>query len=155
LVIAVVLSVIYLAVQLSDNSRLLRSQSHYNTLEVSQRALEIVIASDTLAGLLEQCDADPWSVPGAIWTRCVNYVFMQVNPWEYTYHQDLEGSTPHSLWVGVGGYFSNEARSNASWARFWRDTAEAFGEPFRSYLDERLRQNPAFAHPSRASADGD
>ena len=31
---AVVVSVIYLALQISDNNRLLRSQSHYNALEV-------------------------------------------------------------------------------------------------------------------------
>ena len=34
--IAVVLSVVYLALQVSDNNRLLRSQAHYNALELAQ-----------------------------------------------------------------------------------------------------------------------
>ena len=40
--IAVVLSVAYLALQVSDNNRLLRSQAHYNALELTQRPLEIM-----------------------------------------------------------------------------------------------------------------
>ena len=34
--VAVVMSVIYLAVQISDNNRLLRSQAHFNALELTQ-----------------------------------------------------------------------------------------------------------------------
>jgi hypothetical protein len=33
--VAVLISVIYLALQIADNNRLLRSQSHYNALEAA------------------------------------------------------------------------------------------------------------------------
>jgi len=54
--LAVVVSVIYLALQIADNNRLLRSQSHYNALEVMQRPFEVMLESDTLADLLHECD---------------------------------------------------------------------------------------------------
>jgi len=145
--IAVIVSVIYLAIQLSDNNRLLRSQSHYNALEVLQRSFEVMLESDSLADALDQCGSQPYEVEASIWSRCANYYFMQANGWEYTYYQNMDGSIPPELWVGVDGYSDNEARTNIGWARFWEEFALGFGEPFRSYLDERMKENPAYRMP--------
>ena len=142
--IAVVLSVIYLAVQISDNNRLLRSQAHFNALEVSSRPFEFLIESETLSGLLQRCSANPYEIDEANWSRCSMYYFMQVNGWEYTYYQNLDDAVPPELWVGADGYFSNEARTNAAWVRFWEETAIGFGNPFRSYIEDRIQENPAY-----------
>ena len=145
--IAIIVSVIYLAIQLSDNNRLLRSQSHYNALEVLQRPFEVMLESDSLAEVLDQCGDQPYDVGDSHWSRCANYYFMQANGWEYTYYQNLDDAVPPELWIGVDGYMENEARTNTGWARFWEETALGFGEPFRSYIDERIRENPAYRSP--------
>jgi hypothetical protein len=74
----------------------------------------------------------------------VTYYFMQANGWEYTYYQHLEDAIPPELWVGVDGYMGGLARTNSGWVRFWDETSHAFGEPFRTYIDQRIRQNPAY-----------
>ncbi|MFK8043596.1 hypothetical protein [Congregibacter sp.] len=142
---AVVVSVIYLALQISDNNRLLRSQSHYNALEVLQGPFEVMLENADLAELLQQCSEDPESVSELAWSRCTNYIFMQANGWEYTYYQNADNAVPKSLWVGVDGYFSNEARTKASWVRFWFETEQGFGEPFRTYLQNHILDNPAYS----------
>ena len=95
--IAVVVSVIYLAVQITDNTRMLRSQSHYNALEVLQRPFELLLESDSLAPTLHECDTQPNEVEASRWSRCVTYYFMQANGWEYTYYQHLENAIPPEL----------------------------------------------------------
>ena len=145
---AVLISVIYLALQISDNNRLLHSQSHYNALEVLQRPFEIMLQSDSLANTLYQCDINPYEISDSLWSQCVNYYFMQVNGWEYTYYQHLDKSVPSSLWAGVEGYFENEVRTKAGYVRFWEETALGFGEPFRSYIDERIRRNASYPKSS-------
>ena len=45
---AVVLSVAYLALQVSDNNRLLRSQAHFNALSLGQRPLEMMVENENL-----------------------------------------------------------------------------------------------------------
>jgi hypothetical protein len=142
--VAVVVSVGYLALQISDNNRLLRSQSHYNALEAAQLPFEMKLTSDTLAAEMHQCDKDPFDVPDATWERCSIYYFMQANGWEYTYLQHQDESVPTSLWIGLDGYMESQAMSNPGWVRFWEETALGFGEPFRSYIDERVRMNPAY-----------
>lgn len=150
---AVLVSVIYLGLQISDNTRLLRSQSHYNALEVLQRPFEVMLESDSLIDALEECRADPFAVPARVWSRCVNYYFMQANGWEYTYYQELEDALPPELWPGVDGYFSNESETNPGWARFWEETSLGFGEPFRSRIEERIRRNPGYRKASPPSTD--
>ncbi|GAB5412576.1 MAG: hypothetical protein Cons2KO_01790 [Congregibacter sp.] len=142
--VAVVLSVVYLALQIADNNRLLRSQSHFNALEAAQRPFELQLTSDNLAGEMHQCAREPFEVADAVWERCSVYYFMQANGWEYTYLQHQDDAVPHSLWIGLDGYMEAQAITNPGWVRFWEDTALGFGEPFRSYIDERVRKNPAY-----------
>ena len=140
--IAVIISVIYLGMQISDNTRLLRSQSHYNALEVLQRPFELMLESESLAAALNRCDEHPYQVPAEVWSRCVNYYFMQANGWEYTYLQEQEQALPPGLWIGVDGYMGGQARTNPGWVRFWEETSHSFGEPFREYIDQNIRKNP-------------
>lgn len=141
---AVLVSVIYLALQISDNTRMLRSQAHYNVIEMAHRPLELLLESDSLAGILNQCDRNPYQVLDSQWTRCHSYYFMHANSWEYLYYQNLEESIPRAFWVGSDSFFGNEVQTKAGWVKFWEETAIAFGEPFRTYLDDRIRKNPFY-----------
>ena len=42
-VVAVVVSVLYLGLQIRDNTKVLRSQAHYNALSLAQRPMEMMI----------------------------------------------------------------------------------------------------------------
>jgi hypothetical protein len=144
---AVVISVIYLALQISDNNRLLRSQSHYNALDVMQRPLEAMMGNEPLAGAIYQCDREPYEVHKSVWAQCFSYYFMLVNGWEYTYYQNLDGTVSPEWYEGVEGYFTAEAESKAGYVRFWKENARGFGEPFRSYVEEHIQINPAMHLP--------
>lgn len=89
--VAVVVSVIYLGKQIADNTKLLRSQSHFNAISLGQRPLELLMENESLAGEVIQCNANPGGVAAATWERCRNYYFMQFNAWEYMYYQNVVG----------------------------------------------------------------
>lgn len=132
--IAVVLSVAYLALQVSDNNRLLRSQAHYNGLVLTQRPLEIMIDNESLAGVLANCDQNPESVDRTSWYRCSGYYLMQFNGWEYLYYQHEDGSIPAELWNGADASFKHRVATRPGYRRFWSELQLAFDEPFRSYV---------------------
>lgn len=147
--LAVVISVIYLALQISDNNRLLRSQSHYNTLDITQRPFEVMMGSDSLSDAIYKCNHEPYQVDESTWPQCSNYYMMLFNGIEYNYYQNLAGTVPPEFWEGGNGYFTAEAQSNAGYARFWSETDHAFAEPFHSYVEERIKSNPAMHRPSK------
>jgi hypothetical protein len=58
-VIAVVVSVLYLGLQIRDNTKVLRSQAHYNALSLAQRPMEMMIENESLASVVNRSYADP------------------------------------------------------------------------------------------------
>ena len=135
---AVVLSVVYLALQVSDNNRLLRSQAHYNALELGQRPFELMLENESLAGIMIECESDPESVDRTTWQRCAHYYFLQLNSWEYFYYQHNDESIPPQLWRGADAYFKDQVRTNQGYAKFWSRYQIAFDEPFRSYVNQEF-----------------
>jgi hypothetical protein len=131
--VAVIVSVIYLGRQINNNTKLLRSQAHYNALSLAQKPLEMMVENESLAGAVTECDANPNGVAATTWARCANYYFMQFNSWEY----------PQQLWVGADAYFKTLVQTKPGYVRFWNEMETAFDEPFRSYATQEFRRRAA------------
>jgi hypothetical protein len=140
--IAVIVSVIYLGLQISANTKLLRSQAHFNALSLGQRPLELMVENESLAGVVTECDSKPDDVPAAAWMRCLNYYLMQFNAWEYFYYQNLDDSIPKELWVGADSYFKSLVKTKPGYQRSWRELQTTFDEPFRSYVTDEFGPSP-------------
>jgi len=138
---AVVVSVIYLAEQIGDNTRLLRSQSHFNAISLGQRPLELLVDNESLAGEVIQCDANPDSVAAVTWERCRYFYLMEFNSWEYFYYQNIDGSIPPQLWLGADGYFKTLINTRPGYVRFWSEMQAGFAEPFKSYAARQMPQS--------------
>ena len=54
--VGVLISLLYLGIQVADNNKFLRSQAHYNALELNINPMVAVISDDELAELLVSCD---------------------------------------------------------------------------------------------------
>jgi hypothetical protein len=139
--LAVVVSVTYLGKQISDNTKALRSQSHFNAISLGQRPLEILLENESLAGEVIQCNASPQSVAAATWERCRNFYFMQFNAWEYMYYQNSDGSIPPQLWSGADEFFRSITKTAPGYVRFWSEMHGGFAEPFKSYAARQIPQS--------------
>ena len=142
--VAVLVSVIYLALQIADNNRILKSQSHYNALALMQRPVELMLESESLSNVMYDCDRAPYEVEESVWPRCSHYYFTAANGWEYIYYQNLDEAVPRELWVGSNDYWANQAATVPGWVRFWEEVSLGFGEPFRSHLQASIQQNPSY-----------
>ena len=142
-VVAVVLSVIYLGLQIRDNTKVLRSQAHYNALSLAQRPMEMMIENDGLATVVNRGYATPEALGADDWARFGNYAFIGFNAWEYLYYQNRDGSIPKELWVGADAYFKGLVETKPGLTRFWAEFHESFDEPFRSYVAAEFAKAPS------------
>jgi len=142
-VIAVVLSVLYLGLQIRDNTKVLRSQAHYNALSLAQRPMEMMIENDGLATIVNTGYKTPDALSADDWARFGNYVFIGFNAWEYLYYQNGDRSIPRELWVGADAYFKGLVATNPGLTRFWSEFQASFDEPFRSYVAEEFAKAAA------------
>ena len=133
--IAIIISLAYLAIQVSDSNRLLRSQAHYNAMMLSQAPGTMMVQSPELSDLVEQCQMGKEPLSSSVLARCNQYTLMELNGWEYLYYQHLDSSIPPQLWLGADAYYRNEIQNKVGYAKFWKDYHIAYAEPFHSYVD--------------------
>lgn len=134
--LAVVVSVIYLAMEISDNTSELQSQGHFHALSLAQRPLELLIADRELADIVEAGYTAPEQLSATDWHRFSMYQIMAFNAWEYLYYANRSGSIPKNLWAGADAYYRELIRKKPALQRFWSDYEHSFDEPFNSYVDE-------------------
>jgi hypothetical protein len=131
-------AVIFLAVQITENTKALRSQAHFNGLSLGQRSLELLIEHDSLDRAVSTCAAAADAVSADNWNKCLNYYLMSFNAFEYWYYQHADGSLPDYLWTGADTWWKSQIETNPAIRRFWEESKEFFDDPFRSYISRQF-----------------
>lgn len=133
--VAVVISVVYLAMQISDNTSELQSQGHFHALSLAQRPLELLIADPELAEIIETGYSAPRQLSPSDWHRFAMYQTMAFNAWEFLYYANRSGSIPVNLWVGADAYYRELIRTKPALRQFWAEYEHIFDEPFHLYVE--------------------
>jgi len=97
--IGVLSSLIYLGLQIHNNTRELRSQGYYNAMALVQRPMEILVESESLARLINEGYASAETLSGHDWERFAYWNFLLFNGWEYLFYQARESAIPANLWL--------------------------------------------------------
>lgn len=74
--VGVLISLLYLGIQVADNNKFLRSQAHYNALELNINPMVAVISDDELAELLVSCDRGIANLTEGQIRQCDFYYFV-------------------------------------------------------------------------------
>ena len=133
--LAVVITVIYLTIQIQGNTMALENQGHYNALSVAQAPIVMVVDNSDLARIVEKGYINPDSLASIDQLRFYDHQFLSFNGWEYLYYANQSESIPKSLWIGADGYFSELINTKPGLIKFWALYKHAFAEPFKSYVE--------------------
>ena len=139
--IAVVITVIYLTIQIKDNTRALKSQGHYNALSIAQSPIVMTVNDHELAAIVQKGYIIPDSLGSVERMRFYDYLFLSFNGWEYLYYANDSESIPSSLWTGADAYYGGLIKTNPGIKTFWQEYKHAFAEPFLSYVEQHLEKN--------------
>ena len=120
--------------QMRDNTKVLQSHSHYNSLRLSNRSQEMLIESDTLSRIVTTGYATPAALNDSDWARFAAFVLLIVDSWEYMYYEHRDGAIPQPLWVGADAYFKRLVQTKPGLVRFWAELGMSYDEPFHSYV---------------------
>src|SRR5438105_3229686 len=140
--VAVIVSVIYLGRQINDNTKLLRSQAHYNALSLAQKPLEMMVENESLAGAVTECDANPERRSRRDVGALRQLLFHAVQLLGVHVLSEPRPLNPQQLWVGADTYFKTLVQTKPGYVRFWNEMETAFDEPFRSYATQEFRRRP-------------
>lgn len=117
--VAVVITVIYLTIQIQDNTRALENRGHYNALSIGQAPIFMMVDNSDLARIVEKGYINPDSLVSVDQLRFYDHQFLSFNGWEYLYYANQSESIPKSLWIGADGYFSELIYTKPGLIKFW------------------------------------
>ena len=146
--LGVIASVIYLGVQISGSTKALKSQTHYNALELAQRSIEMLIADQELAEIVEIGELNPDALNAAQFKRFGYYQVMAFNGWEYIYLLREQRAIPIELADAADSYYVGLIKTKPGLKKFWSEYKFAWVDPFLTYVEETFEGHSAQAGES-------
>ena len=138
--------------QMRENTKVLRSQAHYNALMLLHRPLEMATQNEGLAKVVSIGLATPEALSAVEWLRCSNHILLHFSAWEYLYYQHRDDSIPSELWIGCQTYYRNLVKTQPGFRRFWSEFEGIWEEPFHSYVAQEFPKTAKPDVPTPAPA---
>jgi hypothetical protein len=136
--VGVMVSVIYLAIQIHGGNQQLQAQSYHDTLEMLHKPLELIVQDQSLADMVVRAEEDPESLSPGEWQRYSDLQLLRFDAYEHAYYAHGDGEIREELWNGIDSSFSSRVASRG-FHRFWAQKGNAFAEPFHGYVEAKLR----------------
>ena len=136
--IGVIISVIYLAVQVGASTTEMQAQTQYNALRLAQQSVEMQIVNTDLGELVTRGSRSADGLSAAEWERLAGYYFLMFNAWEYTYLLSRSDTVSPDFWQAHDGYMRSEILRKPTMKKFWTEWQSSYSDVFRGYADEIL-----------------
>ena len=133
--VGVMISIIYLAIQVRHSNRQSRLQTHNDTLNHMHAPIQQMLAQPDLAEIIRVGGEYPDQISEADWFRFGYYYLMQFNMYEFLYAAHFDEATAPQVWTGTDASWKNVFRNEPGVRKIWREWRHAYPDPFRGYVD--------------------
>ena len=133
--IAVVLSIIYLTVEVRSNTNAIQSQTNQGLLELANQSY----SQSVEYAELELKARNNWeSLSEVERFRFINLRYTSFNIWEQSFNANRNGTLSDEIWQGWDSYYENLI-CQESVSQVWKEIGAGYGPEFRSHVDEASR----------------
>lgn len=132
--VAVVVTLIYLAVQIRQNTRAIRLDTGHAITEEFRGMFALMAEHKELADLVHKAAADPSAITGVDKVRYYGLNGNFIRALENAYIQWSEGALDMRHWEGMKRMLSDYARL-PGFQEFWRDRKHWFSDDFQQFMD--------------------
>ena len=137
--IGVMISVVYLAIQIQGSNEQLRAQFYNDTLDKLHKPLELIAQDQSLAEIVIRAETDPESLSRVEWQRYSDLQLIRYNAYEHAYYAYKDGDLREELWKGIDANLTGRVKSKG-FQKFWAQREGGFAEPFHGYVEAKLRE---------------
>jgi hypothetical protein len=135
--IAVVITLVYLAIQIRQNTRAIRLDTGHDITEEYRDIFALMAENRELAALVHKAALDPTSITG---TEKVQYYALNSNfirALENAYFQYSENALDHKQWSGMRRMLIDYARLPA-FREYWPNRKHWFSSEFQNYMESEI-----------------
>ena len=136
--VAVMLSLVYLAIQVRQNTASIRTENFARALERISAMQSVLFENGNLARLQAQGVLDPSTLTREERLQLTWWLLEAFGAFEFMFHQAQSGALPHEVW-------SRWSATTAWWVSFpgvqawWQARPTPFSQSFTSFVDALVR----------------
>lgn len=146
---AVVVSLIYVGQQISDNTTEVRANSGRELVVFGQALDSWIVTNPELADILVAGRSDYEALSPSHRLRFNQYVMTSLNLYEQAFYYHQNGLLEEEGWNSWDAYFRGrmqmgfgypDGKPDDTWRRVWRSGEAAYGEAFRRHVDSAITE---------------
>ena len=144
---AILLGLIFVGLELKQNTEAVESQTSQGLLELANQANSQVASDRQLAEILLKVNKDVDELNELETLQYSRFVYSEMNIWEHAFFSHENGTMNSDLWNGYDmayrGFFCE------SWSKgVWRLIEGGFSEPFKAHVNEITPEDCSNANAS-------
>ncbi len=134
---AIVVSLIYVAVQIRQNTRATRLTTDQNVFHDLREATAIVAMDTEMATIQIKAMTDIANLSPAEKHRYYTYLNITYRVYENAYYQNQEGTLDSYVWEGIIANLMI-GKDTSGYRAFWHDRKQSFSREFQDFHESRL-----------------
>ncbi len=132
--VAVVVSIVYLTIEVNRNTSAIQSQTSQGLLEMANDANQLLALTPGMADLFVRAQTDYDLLTAAEHLRWRRWVNSELNIWEHAFHSHANGTLDSAMWIGYDvGYRALFCDDSSN--RIWREIETFYGPGFREHVN--------------------
>ncbi len=132
--IGVIVSVVYLAIQVRGGNHQIRQQATNDMLTMMHSPIEQMISNAELSEIIRLGNTDPDSLSEADWFRYSFWWLLQFDTYEYLHDACQRGTMDDTHWTGTDASFRNAFKIWPGSRRAWQDWSHVYSGAFQTYV---------------------
>ena len=133
--IAVVISLIYIGLEINQNTVAVNANTHQSMIDYGREQSEILLTNEALADLVEKAEIHPEALTARERSQFYEFTSWRLATWEGVFMNHEHGLVDEEVWRGWDGYYRLLTLDKPGYAAFWRDNRTAYYAPFIDYID--------------------
>ncbi len=151
---AILVSLIYVAVQVRQHTRVTKLSTAQNVSRDIREALSIIANDTTMASIHLRAMVDVASLAPEEKHRFYIYMNSIYKVYETAYYQNLQGALDAYIWDGVIGNLTI-GKDTSGYRSFWRDRKQIYSKAFQNFYDNELAEPETRTLDAYQSAEND
>ncbi len=135
--VAVVLTLIYLAIQLRQNTKALRTSAYQGMVANSMQILTTLLADPERAQFFLRVQSNPGQITEEDGVRWHWFMLAAFRHWDNLYYQYRTGALETEMWEGYDHLMTNWLQ-NQAWSEWFMEHEESFSRSLRVLIHDKI-----------------
>jgi len=139
--LAVVISLIYVGIQIRQNTHAIKLNSAQNLSHELRESLALLVSDAELSDIHLRAMRDVGCLAAVEKFRFYMFLNNVFRVYESAHYQKMQGTVDPSVWAGIHGNI-NATKSTSGYQAFWRDRKNIYSREFQAFYDNEVTGNP-------------